>query len=433
MAIGTTLKIGFDGSEVQRGFAKMKAGALNIGSSIAGMGIATITTAIAAAGAAMVAFGVSSAKSAMEMEDLETQFGVLLKSTDQAKQMMSEFRKEAIKSPLSIEDYAKAGKTILAFGVSQEKVMPSLKMLGDVSMGNADRFQSLALAFAQTQAAGRLMGQEVLQFVNAGFNPLQVISEKTGRSMKDLKKDMEDGAISADMVSEAFKIATSEGGLFYGALEKGSQTTSGKFAKLTDQFSQLKVAFGTGLNEGLGVVYELLGGVMGKFTETFTLAGKAIGAVIAEAVENDTTRLEAIGFYIGTLIKDGITSALQAAGENLAVEMAKNFETYTPAGILSKKLGLNLSGNIESGQKNFSGYWAENKSQREGLLTGIKSSVAVDDSKKIYAESQAEIVAAATKRIQEIKADPFAVADADKEIAKILKEIEKNTSEGAKM
>jgi len=422
MAVGTTLKIAFDGGEVQRGLSKLT-------SSFAGFaksGVVAITAGIGAATAAITAFGIASAKSASDMEDLETQFGVLLKSTDQAKQMMSDFRKEAIKSPLSIEDYAKAGKSLLAFGVSQEKVMPSLKMLGDVSMGNAERFQSLSLAFAQTQAAGRLMGQEVLQFVNAGFNPLQVISEKTGRSMKDLKKDMEDGAISADMVSEAFKIATSEGGLFFGALEKGSQTTSGKFAKLTDSFDQLKVSFGTGLNEGLKVVYEKLGEVVPQFMDTFRKAGLAVGTALGEAVNGDTAKLEAIGFYIGTLIKDGITSALQAVGENTAIQIAKDIETYTPLGILSKKLGLNLSGNIESGQRNFSGYMQENSATRRSQLNQIEMSNL--QTREINGQLFREAYTG-----EKVANGKLAYDENGRKLVLIMEKVEKNTREGAKM
>jgi tape measure domain-containing protein len=368
MATGLTLKIAFDGSSVERGISKIATSF----TSFATTGVATISAGLAAAVASMTAFGIASAKSASEMEDLETQFGVLLKSTSAAKDMMAEFRKEAIKSPLSIEDYAKAGKTLLAFGVTQNKVLPSLKMLGDVSMGNADRFSSLALAFAQTQAAGRLMGQEVLQFVNAGFNPLQVISDKTGLSMATLKKRMEDGAISAEMVSDAFKVATSEGGLFFGALEKGSQTTSGKFAKLVDAFDQLKVSFGTGLNIGLSAAYEKLGGVIPQFMETFRKAGLAIGTAIADAIKGDTARIEAIGFYLGTILKDGIMAALKATAEDIGTELMKGVEKYTMFGGALQAAGV--SKNMEAGERGFSNYFQENKANRQQMLSGIEMS-----------------------------------------------------------
>ena len=84
--------------------------------------------------------------------------------------------------------------------------MPTLKQIGDISMGNAERFNSLALAFAQMSATGRLMGQELLQMVNAGFNPLKTMSETTGKSMETLKDEMSKGAISADMVAKALRM-----------------------------------------------------------------------------------------------------------------------------------------------------------------------------------------------------------------------------------
>ena len=110
---------------------------------------------------------------ASSIEDLTLQFETLTKSASITKDLIADMKKDAQKSPLSISDYAQAGETLLAFGIEAERIMPTLKDLADISMGNGDRFRSLALAFAQTQAAGRLMGQEVLQFVNAGFNPLQ--------------------------------------------------------------------------------------------------------------------------------------------------------------------------------------------------------------------------------------------------------------------
>ena len=68
-------------------------------------------------------------------------------------------------------------------------------MLGDVSQGNKERFDSLTLAFAQVGSAGKLSGQDLLQFVNAGFNPLNEISKMTGESMAELKERMSAGGV----------------------------------------------------------------------------------------------------------------------------------------------------------------------------------------------------------------------------------------------
>jgi len=254
-----TVKIRGDATHFEKVMGK-------VNTTVGGLGKTLLSLGAAGAGFAAALAGINGAAAvttklfetikdasgkAAGMESLTLQFEVLTKSAEKSRDLIKSFREEAIKSPLSVSDYAQAGKTLMAFGMSSEKTLPILKMLGDVSLGNAERFGSLALAFAQTQAAGRLMGQEVLQFVNAGFNPLQEISRKTGRSMVELKKAMEDGAISADMVTQAFQSATSRGGLFFGAIEKGASTTEGKMAKVRDAVDSLQISFGTGFNAGL--------------------------------------------------------------------------------------------------------------------------------------------------------------------------------------
>jgi tape measure domain-containing protein len=135
-------------------------------------------------------------------------------------------------------------KTMMSFGIGADKVIDNLKMLGQVSMGDADRLGALTLAFSQTNAAGKLMGQDLLQYVNAGFNPLHEISVMTGKSMGDLRKEMEKGAISSEMVTKAFEHATSKGGLFYGMLDEMSQTTAGKIANMHGKIAALQIALG---------------------------------------------------------------------------------------------------------------------------------------------------------------------------------------------
>ena len=109
-------------------------------------------------------------------------------------------------------------------------------------MGDSGKMQSLSLAFAQMSSTGKLTGQDLMQMVNAGFNPLQEISKQTGKSVADLKKEMEKGAVSVGMVEAAFQSATSEGGLFHNAIAEASETTAGKMAAIQDTIEEVKVA-----------------------------------------------------------------------------------------------------------------------------------------------------------------------------------------------
>jgi len=304
-----------------------------------------------ALGGVAVAFAKISSDKASEVEDLAMQFETLTKSASATKKLMSDFRKEAAKSPLSIRDYAQAGKTLMAFGMAQDSVMPSLRAIGDISMGNSERFASLSLAFAQTQAAGRLMGQEVLQFVNAGFNPLQEISKRTGESMLELKKRMEDGAISAEEVAYAFETATSKGGTFYQAIEKGANTTSGKIAKVKDAVDQLQIAFGTGMNEGLKVALDSANGFLPKLEGIFTESGQVVGKAIEQAVTGNMELFGRIGSIIGTAmwvgIKAVIVNGLDSLGSGIWNQYGKFTENMTginAVDLLKDRTGIELAG-----------------------------------------------------------------------------------------
>jgi len=199
------------------------------------------------AGKLGIAFGVGSiikgvGTLGLELEQTRIKYGVLLGSVDKGNKMISKLNKFANATPFENADLQKNAELLLNFGISGKKILPTLKMLGDVSGGNKDKFNSLSLAYAQMQSTGKLMGQDLNQMINAGFNPLLVISKKTGVSMGVLKDQMSKGQISSKMIEDAFKSATSKGGLFNGMMEKISKsglgllsTASGKLkAKLAD-------------------------------------------------------------------------------------------------------------------------------------------------------------------------------------------------------
>jgi tape measure domain-containing protein len=187
-----------------------------------------------AAGAAFAYLAKTGVGAAMTMEGLNAQFTVMTGSADRAASLISEVADFAARTPFTKLGLAEAGKTLMAFGLESEKVVPTLKMLGDVAGADQNKLNSLALVFGQIQSTGKLMGQDLLQLINQGFNPLTVMAQKSGKSVAELKDLMAQGAISADDVTRAFQIATSEGGLFFGNLEAQSQTLAGKISTLKD-------------------------------------------------------------------------------------------------------------------------------------------------------------------------------------------------------
>jgi tape measure domain-containing protein len=189
--------------------------------------------------AALVNFGKEVINVRAEMQALDKTFEVLLGNKEKADAMLAEIKSIALKSPLSVSDTSKAAQTLLGFNIEAERIIPILEQIGNISMGDAGKFNSLTLAFAQMSSTGKLMGQDLMQMINAGFNPLTVISEKTGKTIGELKKEMEGGAISADMVADAFRSAASEGGRFAGMMEAQSEGLLGLKASLGSAWSDM--------------------------------------------------------------------------------------------------------------------------------------------------------------------------------------------------
>ena len=212
-----------------------------------------------------------------EVENLSISFETLLGSKDKATQFFGELLEYAVNTPLMVNELAGGAQTMLGFNIEAEKVIPILKQIGDISMGDRDRFNSLVLAFSQMSATGKLMGQDLLQMINAGFNPLAIISEKTGKSIGQLKDEMSAGAISSEMVAQAFADATAEGGKFHGMLDKQSKGLKGQISNLEGAIDNMFNAMGE-KSEGI-----LTGSVevASELVKNYEAVGKALMSLVA--------------------------------------------------------------------------------------------------------------------------------------------------------
>jgi tape measure domain-containing protein len=180
---------------------------------------------------------------------------VVLGSRQRAIDTHRQLRQIAVASSQTSDAVMHAAVTMAQFGVSSDQIIPTMRRLTEVSAGNSEKLQSLAIAYGQVAAAGRLTGQETLQFVNAGFNPLAEIARTTGKNMADLRKEMEEGKISVQMVADAFKSATEEGGRFFGMTEKLSSELSGQISRTKDEYLKLKEALGETISPGVGTLF----------------------------------------------------------------------------------------------------------------------------------------------------------------------------------
>ena len=159
-----------------------------------------------------------------QMQDFQSKFKVLLGSAAKANKHVADLRKMALKTPFRTTDLAAASQQLLTFGIRSKDVKGHLQRLGDISLGNKEKFQQLGLVLGQVSSQGKLMGQDLLQFINAGFNPLQELSKMGRGTYKELKDQMAQGKISFEDVQAAMEHATSKGGQFFNGMKEGSKT-----------------------------------------------------------------------------------------------------------------------------------------------------------------------------------------------------------------
>lgn len=175
-------------------------------------------------------------KLGMETEKTAVSFGVLVGNEARAAKMLGEINQYADTTLWDRRTVQDATKTMLGFGVSAETVVDDLKNLGDIAAGDKEHFRSLALAFGQISALGRLNAQDLRQLIAAGYNPLQDVAAITGKTMEQVQEDMANGAISMDLVRQAFQRATGPAGRFNNMVGKLAQTSFGAFEQLKGKF-----------------------------------------------------------------------------------------------------------------------------------------------------------------------------------------------------
>lgn len=174
------------------------------------------------------------------MEGYVTNFTTMLGgSSEAANGMVGSLQKLASATPLAMSDLAGGAQTLLAFGVASDNVSGTLQRLGDISLGNADKMQSLARAYGKATAQGKLTGETVQMMIDAGWNPLIDICDQTGESMEDVQKRMAAGSISAEELTQAVNHATDAGGKFAGGMEAASKTVAGLTSTLQDNVNAM--------------------------------------------------------------------------------------------------------------------------------------------------------------------------------------------------
>ena len=266
------------------------AGGLKKGLSITAGAIAGVTTALGAGTVAGVKYNAT-------IEQYQTSFEVMTGSAEKAAEVVDRLKKLGAETPFEMPQLAEVTQLLMNYGFTADEAIDRMQMLGDISQGSADKMQRIATAYGQMSSAGKVQLEDVKQMIEAGFNPLQEISESTGESMESLYDRISNGTLAVDEITASMQRATSEGGKYYQSMEKQSQTITGMISTLKDNAQQL-------LGEVVQPITESFG------TQLLPAAIDAIDQLTTAFQQNGFEGLIAVGGQIITNILLGIAQGL---------------------------------------------------------------------------------------------------------------------------
>ena len=302
--------------------------------------------------------GGASLKAASDFEQLSIAFEVLTGSSSKGQALVDQLIQLANVTPMTTQGLAENARMLLAMGEAYQNIIPDLKMLGDVSGGNQEKLNSLALVFGQVGARGRLTGDNLRQMQEQGFDPLNVIAKKTGETMSEVQDRMEKGRIPFSEFKQTLVEVTSEGGRFYGMMNKQSKTLSGELSTMSDAFQAVGRNIGAAFIPAAKSVVEFL-------------------TKIAQKAEMATRSLKIMGASVDTLNQKELNSRLIKLREEKSI---KSNVPYTNPAIQKRLKEINdeeyiVKKRIESLKKqDIEAQKREASAAKSGIGSGFKDS-----------------------------------------------------------
>lgn len=316
---------------IKKGFAGLN--------NVVNTGIKAATAAVTAAGSALLTMGVNYNR---QIEDYTTNFATMLGSMEEGAAKVEELKTLAAETPFELTDLADATQTLLAFNVASSESTTVLRQLGDISLGNAQKLETLTRAYGKMSSSQKVTLEDINMMIDAGFNPLLIVAEETGETMADLYDRISSGEMAFSEIESAIRQATSAGGQFYKGMENASKTLSGQWSTLTDNIRATMGLLATPIsdaltghilpaaNEAVNEIYEKLQQIMGEGAGTpagveqiTTNAYDWMSRLVASWSDGLKESNELVASYI---------SEFQEDSENLRTALQERKELYEQSG-----------------------------------------------------------------------------------------------------
>lgn len=174
-------------------------------------------------------------------------FETMLGSGDKAKAMMSELSNFAAETPFEMGELANATKKLLAFGVAQRDIIPTMRRLGDLASALDIPLGELSEIYGKARVQGRLFAEDMNQLTGRGIPVTAEFAKQFGVAESAVRGLVEQGKIGFPQLEKAIDSLTSKGSQFGGGMQKASETLAGQWSTLVDSVKMMAIDIGTSL------------------------------------------------------------------------------------------------------------------------------------------------------------------------------------------
>lgn len=168
------------------------------------------------------------------IQKLQTQLSVVFATTTQASSTFNEIAEYAKKSPFGVEQTTQEAILLKQSGVYSSELMDTIKRIGDLSSGSAEKMKSISEVYARVMSSTTVTARDMRQLANAGVASYSALSKATGTDKSLIRAQLQSGKVTSQDFKAMVKELTDEGGMFYGATERGAKTIAARKQNLSD-------------------------------------------------------------------------------------------------------------------------------------------------------------------------------------------------------
>ena len=200
-----------------------------------------------------------------QMENYQLAFDNLLGSAEAANAALDAIKADAAATPFDVAGLVSANRLLISTGQSAEEARQVINALGNAvsaSGGGNDELQRMAANLQQIANVGEAAAIDVKQFAYAGIDIFGILADYTGKT----REEVQGLTITYDLLAEALKAASAEGGRYAGAMEAYSRTLQGRMDTLADNATQTLGLVTEGVHNAMSAIVGDLAVTLDEFT-----------------------------------------------------------------------------------------------------------------------------------------------------------------------